>query len=288
MKRFLTIVILVFALPLASFGQAVARPPVVASPGVAGVLPVDTSGNPTTTLNLSGSNIAGGLTLGGHPVIDDGGNIFYRTGIVLANYAGNINYSTNTVLADTHGNLYYGNGEQVTDANGSLYYGNGDILADSSGKLYTSTGQIVTGGPATFPFAGPVYSPSSGGTPAAETGAQAAVLLSGQTPALANIVLSASTLTYSATQTLDFSASAYQNLALTGGVTLASSNLAVGRAITVLLTAASTQTLAFPAGWIFIGAAAPASLAAGKTAILSLTSFGTTNANVIAAYSAQP
>jgi hypothetical protein len=61
MKRFLTIVILVFALPLASFGQAVARPPVVASPGVAGVLPVDTSGNPTTTLNVSGSNVAGTL-----------------------------------------------------------------------------------------------------------------------------------------------------------------------------------------------------------------------------------
>jgi hypothetical protein len=259
MKRILALLLL--ALPFSGWSQQ--------------ALHVDASGNPTTTLNLSGSNITGGLTLGGHPVIDDGGNIFYRTGVVLA---------------DTDGNLYYGNnsGRPMAESNGALYYGNGYILADSTGKLYTSTGQIVTGGPATFPFAGPVYSPSSGGTPAAETGAQAAVLLSGQTPALANIVLSASTLTYSATQTLDFSASAHQNLALTGGVTFASSNLAVGRAITVLLTAASTQTLAFPAGWIFIGAAAPASLAAGKTAILSLTSFGTTNANVIAAYSAQP
>jgi hypothetical protein len=286
MKRILAILFLL--LPLSAWSQQ--------------ALHVDTSGNPTTTLNLSGSKITGGLTLGGHPVIDAGGNIFYRTGVVLANFAGNLYYSNSypmadsagdlyysngNPIADTYGNLYYPNGDPLADAGGDLYYGNGHILA-SSGKLYTSTGQIVTGGPATFPFAGPVYSPSSGGTPAAETGAQAAVLLSGQTPALANIVLSASTLTYSATQTLDFSASAHQNLALTGGVTFASSNLAVGRAITVLLTAASTQTLAFPAGWIFIGAAAPASLAAGKTAILSLTSFGTTNANVIAAYSAQP
>ena len=50
----------------------------------------------------------------------------------------------------------------------------------------------------------------------------------------------------------------------------------------------SERALTFPAGWTFVGAAAPATLAADKTAILTLTSFGTTDANVVAAYAAAP
>lgn len=38
--------------------------------------------------------------------------------------------------------------------------------------------------------------------------------------------------------------------------------------------------------WVFIGSK-PANIAASKTAVLSLTAFGTTNADVVAAYAVQ-
>jgi hypothetical protein len=88
---------------------------------------------------------------------------------------------------------------------------------------------------------------------------------------------------------INFLASCFQTLNVTGNLTFAGgSNLAAGRSATLRLKATVLSTLTFPAGWTFVGSGAPASIAAGKTAILSLTSFGTTDADVVAAYSVQP
>lgn len=99
----------------------------------------------------------------------------------------------------------------------------------------------------------------------------------------------ATTLTYGASVELDFAGAAFQTVTLAGDITFTTSNLAAGRSKTIrIIGDGSSRTLAFPVGWIFVGAAAPTSLAANKVAVLTMTSFGTADANVVAAYSAQP
>ena len=98
----------------------------------------------------------------------------------------------------------------------------------------------------------------------------------------------ATTLAYGASVVLDFSGADFQTVTLAGDITFTTSNLAAGRSTTVrIIGDGSSRTLAFPAGWIFVGAAAPTALAANKVAVLTMTSFGTADANVVAAYSAQ-
>lgn len=80
----------------------------------------------------------------------------------------------------------------------------------------------------------------------------------------------------------------YQTITLTGNPTFTTSNLAAGRTVTVILAAGgSSRTLAFPA-WIFVGAAAPTTLASGKTGVFTVTATSTTDASCVATYAAQP
>lgn len=79
----------------------------------------------------------------------------------------------------------------------------------------------------------------------------------------------------------------FQTIALTGNITFTTSNLAAGRTVSLFISAAALRTFTFPS-WIFVGAAAPASIAAGKAGVLTLTSTGTTDAAVYAAWAAQP
>ncbi len=87
---------------------------------------------------------------------------------------------------------------------------------------------------------------------------------------------------------LDFSTGELTTMpAMTGNITFTTSNLGIGRSKTIrIIGGASAYTFTFPA-WKFLGAAAPASLAIGKYAVLTLTSISTTDAEVVAAYSAQ-
>ena len=97
------------------------------------------------------------------------------------------------------------------------------------------------------------------------------------------------TITYAAQVTIDFAARDRQinTINLTGALELLSSNLANGREVRLRLVCDATQrTLTFPTDWRFVGTK-PANIAASKVAILSLASFGTTNANVVAAYAVQ-
>lgn len=90
-------------------------------------------------------------------------------------------------------------------------------------------------------------------------------------------------LAYAATVNLDFRGFGAKRLSLAGNVTLTTSNLGIGRELLVRMVAdGSPRTLAFPAEWKFVGSAAPASLAANKTALLRLWCFGATEAEVVA------
>lgn len=80
----------------------------------------------------------------------------------------------------------------------------------------------------------------------------------------------------------------YQTINLTGGITFTTSNRAAGRSVTVRLVAGgSSRSLAWPS-WVFVGSAAPSSLASGKTAVVTVTFFGTADTDGVAAYAAQP
>jgi hypothetical protein len=97
------------------------------------------------------------------------------------------------------------------------------------------------------------------------------------------------TITYAAQATIDFAARDRQinTISLTGALELLSSNLANGRALQLRLVCDGTeQTLTFPIDWKFVGTK-PANIAASKVAILTLAAFGTTNADVVAAYAVQ-
>ncbi len=96
------------------------------------------------------------------------------------------------------------------------------------------------------------------------------------------------TLTYAASVALDFDSNAMQTIALTGGITFTTSNKAAGRRKVVRIVCDSTgRSFTFPS-WTFVGAAAPASIAANKVAILILDCFGTAESDVVARYSVQP
>jgi hypothetical protein len=97
------------------------------------------------------------------------------------------------------------------------------------------------------------------------------------------------TITYAAQVTIDFAARDRQinTISLTGALELLSSNLANGREVRLRLVCDGTeQTLTFPTDWKFVGTK-PANIAASKVAILTLAAFGTTNADVVAAYAVQ-
>lgn len=99
-----------------------------------------------------------------------------------------------------------------------------------------------------------------------------------------NVTWGVGTLTYGASVALDFSAEAIQTLSLTGDVELTTSNRSAGRRLEVRLVADGTpRTLTIPA-WKWVGGAAPASLAAGKTGVLQLRCFGANDTDIVASY----
>jgi hypothetical protein len=72
-----------------------------------------------------------------------------------------------------------------------------------------------------------------------------------------------------------------------GNITFTASNYRVGSIKTVrIIPGAAVRTLTFPASWVFVGAK-PTSVAANKTGILTITSFGTTEADCVAAWAVQ-
>lgn len=98
-----------------------------------------------------------------------------------------------------------------------------------------------------------------------------------------------SNLTYAATTNIDMNhTDDIRILALTGNVTFTTSNRAAALSKTLIISADSTtRSFTWPTGWIWLDQVAPSSLAASKTAVLSLYSKGTAETDIIASYSAQ-
>lgn len=96
-----------------------------------------------------------------------------------------------------------------------------------------------------------------------------------------------SSITYASTVTLDFSTNNFQTIALTGDITFNTSNLASGRAKQVIISAgASARNITFPS-WVWLGTGTPTSLAASKSALLTLISTSTTDGAVYATWTVQ-
>lgn len=88
------------------------------------------------------------------------------------------------------------------------------------------------------------------------------------------------------TTALDFSGDQVQTISISAATTFTTSNLAVGKSKTIKITTDGTlRTLTFPA-WKFVGTK-PTDQAASKVGILTLTSFGTTDADCVAAYAVE-
>lgn len=96
-----------------------------------------------------------------------------------------------------------------------------------------------------------------------------------------------SVLTYAASTNVDFNLNSVRTLALTGDVTFTTSNRTAGKSVTLkILADGSTRAFTFPA-WIFVGAVAPATLVAAKTAMLKLTCFGAADTDIVAEYTVE-
>ena len=97
---------------------------------------------------------------------------------------------------------------------------------------------------------------------------------------VSNIVHDISTTTVA----LDFSADQLDTITVSATATFTCATYIAGASKTIkILDSGSGQTLAFPAGWKFVGTK-PTAIVASKTGILTLTCFSTTEASVVAAY----
>ena len=121
------------------------------------------------------------------------------------------------------------------------------------------------------------------------TGADATLPLVTTSAAGLQPALSYAAITYAADIELDLAAldGQVRTINLTGNLSLTSINRAAGRQVVLRLICDGTQrTLTFPSGWVFIGTK-PANIAASKTAVLSVTWFGTATTDAVAAYAVQ-
>lgn len=98
------------------------------------------------------------------------------------------------------------------------------------------------------------------------------------------------TRTYAATMSHDIRNDNYlSTISLTGNLTFSLANITAGFKCEVRIKSdGSIRNLAFPVGWVFIGSAVPATIAASKTGLLEIWCYGTTDADVVARWTVQP
>lgn len=96
-------------------------------------------------------------------------------------------------------------------------------------------------------------------------------------------------LPYSPSIALNFFESDYRTLNLTGNISFNAQRHAPAKSITVAIRNNGTpHSMSFPPSWVWLGAVGrPTLIAANKTGVLSITCFGTSDADVIAVWSAQ-
>lgn len=108
--------------------------------------------------------------------------------------------------------------------------------------------------------------------------------------ATTSLSASTSTLTFADSTQLDFRKTQFQSITLTDSIVFkVAKNITPGHQIDLRIVGHGSIvcTLGFPAAWKFVGTK-PTSIAATKTAILVLRSYGTTDANIVAHYLVEP
>jgi hypothetical protein len=96
-------------------------------------------------------------------------------------------------------------------------------------------------------------------------------------------------LAYASNVVLNFQTFGSKRITLAGNVTFSASGFGFGSRLELrILCDGTARNLIWPAGWKFVGAAAPASIAANKTALLHLWAFGLAETDVVAQYIVEP
>lgn len=89
------------------------------------------------------------------------------------------------------------------------------------------------------------------------------------------------------TVALDFSGDSIVTRSAAGDVTFTGANYTAGKSSTVRIVCDGTdRNLTFPATWVWVSYT-PASIAASKTGVLAVTSFGTSESNCVAAWTVE-
>jgi hypothetical protein len=96
-------------------------------------------------------------------------------------------------------------------------------------------------------------------------------------------------ITYAASVSVSLN-TAFQTIALTGNLTIAqTAGRASGAYVTLRIVAdGSLRNLTFTPAWVWIGSAAPASIAANKTGLLELWCYGGNETDIVARWTVQP
>jgi hypothetical protein len=96
-------------------------------------------------------------------------------------------------------------------------------------------------------------------------------------------------LLFASNMVLNFGTLGSKRVTLTGDVAFSAVGQLFGSQMTVRITCDATlRNMTWPAGWKFVGAAAPASIAANKTALLQLWAFGLNESDIVARYLVEP
>ena len=110
-----------------------------------------------------------------------------------------------------------------------------------------------------------------------------------ETLALKRLRMLQEALAFASNTVLNFGTFTSKRITLTGDIAFSAVGGLFGSTMTVRITCDATlRNLNWPAGWKFVGSAAPASIAANKTALLQLWAFGVNESDIVARYLVEP
>jgi hypothetical protein len=96
-------------------------------------------------------------------------------------------------------------------------------------------------------------------------------------------------LVFASNTVLNFGTHSSKRITLTGDIAFSAVGQLFGSEMQLrILCDGTTRNMSWPAGWKFVGAAAPASIAANKTALLQLWAFGLNDTDIVARYLVEP
>jgi len=188
--------------------------------------------------------------------------------------------NSSTLASNLTGGTYSGVLNATTGTFGGLATGG---ISSTAGTISTLTASTLASN-----LTGGTYSGSLNATTGTVQTLTSSTATISEIATSKNFAINVGTLsTTSGTQGLDFTSQGYLTHSITGNITYTATNYSEGKSLSVRITSDGTaRNLAFPTNWVFVGAK-PTSIAASKNAVLSVTSFGTTEANTVAAYAVQ-